>query len=73
MKMRLTDPPPEMVRKAREQAGLRQQEAAHLVHLAAFQRWSEYERGVQPIDPARWHLFLLLTGQHPKYYPLRDR
>lgn len=71
--MRLIDPPPDMVRKAREHAGLRQQEAADLVHLGAFQRWSEYERGVQPIDLARWALFLLLTGQHPKFYPLRDR
>jgi len=73
MRVKLLDPSPEMIRKAREAAGLRQQEAAELVHLSAFQRWSEYERGVQPIDTARWSLFLLLTGQHPKYFPLREK
>jgi transcriptional regulator with XRE-family HTH domain len=73
MKLRLNSPTPDMVRFARESAGLKQQEAAELVHLSAFQRWSEYERGVTPIDPARWALFLLLTGQHPGYFPLRNR
>lgn len=73
MKLKLIDPTPEMVRAARDAAGLRQQEAAELVHLGTFQRWSEYERGVSPIDPARWAYFLLMTGQHPKYFPLRER
>jgi Helix-turn-helix domain len=73
MRLRLANPPPEMIRAAREAAGLRQQEAAELVQVGSFQRWSEYERGVRAIDPGRWALFLLLTGQHPRYFPLRER
>jgi len=53
------------VRKAREAAGLTQAQAAALVHLSSAIRWSEYERGIRNIDPARWEFFLLLTNQHP--------
>jgi hypothetical protein len=73
MKLKLIDPTPAMIRAARDASGLRQQEAAELVHLGTFQRWSEYERGVTAIDPARWALFLLMTGQHPKYHQPRER
>lgn len=73
MKLRVDNPSPDMVRAARDASGLRQNEAAELVGLGTFQRWSEYERGVTPIDPARWALFLLLTGQHPDYFPLRRK
>jgi DNA-binding transcriptional regulator YiaG len=73
MKIKLVNITPEMIRQARDTSGLTQPEAAELVKLSAFQRWSEHERGVTPIDPARWELFLLLTGQHPNYHPLRAK
>lgn len=57
---------PDQVRAARLRAGLTQEQAAYLVHLSSAVRWSEYERGVRQIDPARWELFLLLTNQHSR-------
>ncbi len=71
MRLKTSNPPPEMIAKARQTAGMTQAEAAATVHLSAYQRWAEYERGTSAIDPARWELFLLITGQHPKYQPLR--
>lgn len=59
-------PTPAAVLAARRAAGLDQAEAAALVGLGASARWSEYERGVRSIDPARWALYLLATGQHPR-------
>lgn len=56
-----------VIRIARAASGLTQAEAAELVHLGAQPRWAEYERGSQPMDLARWELFLLLTNQHPIY------
>ena len=56
---------PAEILKARQTAGLSQSAAAALVHLRSGMRWSEYERGARNIDPAKWQLFLLLTGQHP--------
>lgn len=58
---------PAEILQARTAAGLSQSAAAALVHLSSGLRWSEYERGVRNIDPARWELFLLLTGQHPRF------
>jgi hypothetical protein len=58
-------PKPREIQFARSNAGLSQEQAALLVHLAAPIRWSEYERGVRNIDLARWELFLIKTGQHP--------
>ncbi len=57
---------PAEILQARTAAGLSQAQAASLVHLGSAVRWSEYERGVRVIDPARWELFQLLTGQHPR-------
>lgn len=69
-------PPPQCpgcvaVRSAREAAGLTQPEAAQLVYLNRGETWSEYERGLRPIDAARWELFLIKTGQHRMYRPVR--
>jgi DNA-binding XRE family transcriptional regulator len=61
------------VREYRLRAGLSQAAAAQLVQLRDKSRWSEYERGVETIDAARWELFLLLTGQHPHWAPLTPR
>lgn len=60
-------PTPQEVAAARAHAGLTQQQAAELVYLGSFRRWSEYERGVSVIDLARWELFLIKTGQHDRY------
>jgi len=62
-------PNPDMIRAARDAVELTQAEAAELVHLGRAVRWSEYERGAQTIDAARWELFLIKTGQHPLLAP----
>ena len=66
MKLKIADPTPDMIRAARDAAGLSQTEAATQAGLANYQRWAEYESGVRPIDSIRWQWFLLQTGQHPK-------
>lgn len=58
-------PTPDEIRAARAAVGMTQQQAAGLVHLAARQRWNEFESGTNGMDAARWELFLLLTDQHP--------
>lgn len=63
----MIDPAPDHIRAARDRAGLTQAEAAELVHLGSAVRWSEYERGAQAIDTARWELFLIKTGQHVEF------
>ncbi len=55
------------VLSARLAAGLTQAQAAELVHLGSYVRWLEYERGTRAIDVARWELFMLLSGQHPRF------
>jgi hypothetical protein len=69
----LWGPTPDVIRAHREAADLTQAAAAKLVFLRDKARWSEYERGVEQIDLARWELFLLLTGQHPRYEPLQAK
>jgi len=66
MKFKITDPSPEMIRAARDAAGLSQPGAAQVAGLANYQRWAEYERGIRVIDTIRWQWFLLQTGLHPK-------
>jgi transcriptional regulator with XRE-family HTH domain len=61
---------PLVLAHARESAGLTQAQAAATVYLSGQTRWAEYESGARNIDPARYELFLLLTGQHPIYRPL---
>jgi hypothetical protein len=60
-------PTPANIRAARTAVDLTQAEAAELVYLGSAVRWSEYERGAQGIDPARWELFLIKTGQHAEF------
>jgi hypothetical protein len=59
-------PVPGEVRAARVRAGHTQAQAAELVGLGARTRWAEYESGMTSMDAARWTLYLLLSGQHPK-------
>jgi len=58
---------------ARTAAKLNQEEAARIVHLGSAIRWSEYERGVRKMDAMRFELFLIKTGQHMEYGPIRGR
>lgn len=62
-------PSKEEVQAARRAAGISQKDAAELVHLSSFTRWSEYERGERNMDEARFELFKIKTGQHPEYVP----
>jgi DNA-binding XRE family transcriptional regulator len=59
-------PLPEGIRAIRLKAGLTQAQAADLAGLASRSRWVEYENGIRSPDSARWELFLLKTGLHPK-------
>ena len=65
----IPEPTPEAIRRIRMNAALTQAQAAQLVHLGSTARWSEYERGVHPMDAARWELFLIKTGLSPHYRP----
>jgi len=53
--------------KARTGAGLNQATSAAMVGLGNGSRWSEYESGHRPMDPARWELYLLKIGRHPRF------
>jgi DNA-binding XRE family transcriptional regulator len=61
----MRQPTPAAIAKARAEAGHSQAQAAELVGLSGQARWSEYEAGYTNMDPVRWTLYLLLTGQHP--------
>lgn len=71
----LAAPTPDMVREARQRAGLTQAQAASLVSGAQgqpYRTWQGYEAaegkdGHRAIPAATWALFLLLTGQHPTH------
>jgi len=69
--MILKQPSPALITGMRISAGLTQAQAAEMVHLGSFKRWSEYERGVQAIDPARWELFVIKCGEHELYKPAK--
>jgi hypothetical protein len=49
-------PRPAMIQALRERAGLRHNQAAEMVALDSFKRWSEYERSITAMDAARWEL-----------------
>lgn len=64
-------PAPEEIVTARLAAALTQSQCADMVHLSHPIRWSDYERGRQTMDSARWELFLIKTGNHQMYRPVR--
>jgi DNA-binding XRE family transcriptional regulator len=66
-------PTPEEVRAARIQADLTQAEAAACAGLANRPRWAEYEAGKFKMEPTRWAMFLLITGQYPGWYLAKIR
>lgn len=68
-----TPPTKEQVLEARKAVGLTQEEAAEIAKLSSFTRWSEYERGVRNMEPARYELFLIKTEQHPNYAPVKQK
>lgn len=55
------------IRTIRLATGLTQKESASIVGLSHGSRWSEFESGNKRLDPARWELFLIKTGRHPKF------
>jgi hypothetical protein len=70
--MSLAVPTPGLIAGMRHNAGLTQQQAAEMVHLGSFKRWSEYERGLMPMDPAHWELFRIKCGKHELYKPVKS-
>ena len=59
--MDLKTPKPEEIRAARAAAGLKQAEAAELVHAGSYRSWQNWELGSSEIPLAEWELFLLKT------------
>lgn len=55
------------MRSARLAAGLTQTEAAASIYLGHYRRWGEYESGQIQMDAARYELFLIKHGLHPRY------
>lgn len=55
-------PTADEVRSARFTAAMTQAEAASLVYYTRASTWAAIEGARAMMDPARWHLFLLLTG-----------
>lgn len=62
-------PPKEAIIEARKNAGLTQEDAAALINRPNKYWWSA-EKGMTPVDPALWELFLMRTNQHPKWHLL---
>ena len=62
-------PTTDQIRQARTAAGLTQHKAADIlrVHVITWQRWEGKTTRTTEMPFAYWHLFLLLTGQHPKF------
>lgn len=69
----INPPGPDEIRAARAAAGLTQLQAADLAGLDRPMAWSDYECGRRKPDLARWALFLLAIGQHPRYAVARRR
>lgn len=61
--MRIQKPTPDQIARARQFAGLTQQQAAELVYASSVSHWSNWENGRYGMSRATWHLFLLLTDQ----------
>jgi putative transcriptional regulator len=54
----MTNPTPDKIKQAREQAGLTQTQAAELIYKG-LRTWQQWERGDRAMDPALWELFRL--------------
>jgi len=71
----LPSPTPAAIRQARDNAHLSQTEAAKLISTACtspYRTWQSYEAlphtaNHRSMPLASWELFLLLTGQHPRF------
>lgn len=60
MKFDISKPPtPDLVRAARDAAGLTQDQAAQLVHRTGKKRWSEWETGERQMQLATFELFCI--------------
>lgn len=68
-------PTPTEVRAARKRSGMTQAQAAAAIFAlseSAYRTWQSYEVAShlsehRQIPLPAWHLFLLVTGQHPKW------
>ena len=59
-------PTPDDIMGMRHNAKLTQQAAADLIGYSR-RGWQDAETGRNQISPAAWSLFLLATGQHPRW------
>lgn len=59
--LRMEKPTPEEVKEARTRAGLKQREAAELVHVA-LRAWQSWEDGSRQMSLTAWELFNIKTG-----------
>lgn len=57
----MTSPNPSQIRESRLSAGLTQAEAAKIMHAASYRTWQAWEYGVNPMPPAKWALWEMLT------------
>jgi DNA-binding transcriptional regulator YiaG len=60
--MKIEQPSKELVKQARENAGLSQSAAAALVWITR-DAWAKYESGSRPMNLAGFELFLIKTDQ----------
>lgn len=60
-------PTKEKIREMRLKAELSQEQCAKIIGVSGRYRWSEYERGLSPIEINKWAAFLLAVDLHPIY------
>lgn len=53
-----TNPKPEQIKEARENANMTQSEAAKMLH-SHINTWHQWESGKRTMHPAFWELFLI--------------
>lgn len=58
------NPAPEVIRAAREAAGLTQTAAAAIIHCQ-LRGWQDWEAGKRRMHPAFWELWRIKTGATP--------
>ncbi len=62
----MNPPKPEQIKILRKTLGIKQKEAADLVHVT-IRAWQWWESGERAIPLAVWELFLIKVGFHPIY------
>jgi putative transcriptional regulator len=67
-----TPPEPDVIRAARNTAGLTQTEAGDVVH-ASLRTWQQWEAGDRKMHPGLFELFKLKTGRDRRKHQSSDR